>query len=117
MSDEHEQQREHGGSSMMSWFWIGAGIGFFLSAAAIAVAAEATYRRRFFTTPRDFAQSEVDLVEDLSDAVYDGLQTLIDAAESLTHDFGTASRERIRFGLDPQHGGASSHSWYTGDEE
>ena len=116
MMDEHEQAAaEKHSSNMMTWFWIGGAMGIIFSAAAVVFATEFARKRRGL--PADgYQQSELDLVEDLSQAVTEGMDVLSAAMKAATN-FGTASRERIRYGLDPGHAGAGASGWYTGDDD
>lgn len=115
--DDSGQQAEppaRGGSGL-SWFWLGTGIGLLLSAAAVITVVEFAYRRR----GRGGVVDELGLVEDLTQAVEEGLDVLMEAAEAISGTYHEASKERIRFGLDPSGAGegAGRHAWYTGDEE
>ena len=56
-------------------------------------------------------------MQDLSDAVHEGIHVLGWAAKEIGQSFDEARRELIRFGLDPQGEGAASSGWYAGDEE
>lgn len=114
-SEREEAQCRH--DAPLVWFWVGAGLGLLLSMGAVAFATEVT-RKRYYRGAGGFAQDEIDLVDDLSEALSEGMHVLASAAEQLTsHDFGDASRERIRYGLDPGRAGAGSSGWYTGEED
>jgi len=102
-----------------SWFWIGAGLGIVVSAAAVVISTEFYALRKRRMVDPEFEQGEHDLVEDLTIAVHEGMQVLGKAASEITHSFTDARREVVRFGLDPQGSGSGggSSAWYTGDEE
>ena len=115
MSDNGEHRCNSGSGA--GWFWLGTGIGLVVSASVVVIANEFRYiRKRHLdqgVSPEDY-----DIVEDLQEAVYDGLNVLAHAAESIRDTFNDAARERIRFSLDPTPGtSAGSEAWYTGDEE
>ena len=114
--DEHEQAAtEKRSSNMMTWFWIGGAMGVIFSAAAVVFATEFARKTRGLPGV-DYQQSELDLVEDLSQAVTEGMDVLAAAMQAATN-FGTVSRERVRYGLDPGRAGAGASGWYTGDED
>lgn len=114
--EKHEQAvAEEHSSNLMTWFWIGGAMGIIFSAAAVIFATEFA-RKRHGLPAGEYQQSELDLVEDLSQAVTDGMDILSAAMQTATN-FGTASRERIRYGLDPGDAGAGASGWYTGDED
>jgi hypothetical protein len=116
MDDSGQQAEPAGrGGIGLSWFWIGTGIGLLLSAAAVITVVEIAYRRR----GRGDVGDELHLVEDLTHAMEEGLDVLMEAAETIGGSYHEASSERIRFGLDPSGAGsgAGRHAWYTGDEE
>jgi hypothetical protein len=114
--DEREQpMADERGSNMMTWFWIGGAMGIIFSAAAVVFATEFARKRRGLPNG-EYEQSELDLVEDLSQAVTEGMDVLSAAMQAAT-SFGTVSRERIRYGLDPGRAGAGASGWYTGDED
>lgn len=118
MDDAQEQDRSPGRrESPLVWFWVGAGLGMLLSMAAVAFATEVT-RKRYRPGDAGFDQDEIHLVDDLSEALSEGVHVLAAAVENLgRQDFGDADRERIRYGLDPGTAGAGSSGWYTGDED
>jgi hypothetical protein len=99
-------------------FWLGAGMGMLVSAAAVAIAAEFTYiRRQRLLATGMLDLSEETIVSDLSAAVHHGLETLSHAASELGHSFAEARRELIRLGLDPAVGGGSDAGFYYDDDE
>jgi hypothetical protein len=115
--------RESGPSGIPGGFWIGAGIGFLLSAVAVIAAVEFSYRRRARAAPDGYggyAQADADLVDDLSSAVSEGLSVLAAAARQVSDTFGAARRELIRFGLEGDSvssgAGSSVEGWYFDDE-
>jgi hypothetical protein len=98
-------------------FWLGAGLGVFVAASAVAIAAEFTYlRRRRFERTGMLDDSEETLVHDLSVAVHSGLEHISHAATELAHSFSDARRELVRFGLDPQ-GGSEDAGWYFDEDD
>jgi len=117
--------RTSGSSGVPGGFWIGAGIGFLLSAVAVIAAVEFSHRRRRPHLIPDghggFAQADADLVDDLSSAVSEGLSVLAAAARQVTDTFGAARRELIRFGLEGNAGNvggtsSSADGWYFDDD-
>lgn len=107
-----------GGSFLLPWFWIGAGVGFILSTAAVVVATEVTRRRYRPLTKNEQIEEELDLVEDLTFVLKESLAVLTEAADQIGYaDYTAANQERIRFGLEPGQTGAGSSGWYTGDED
>lgn len=108
------------GCSNIGWFWIGAGLGFIVSAGVVIISSEFTYLRKLRQGDPSFEQEEGDIIEDISMAVHDGMALLSRAAKEIQYSFEDARREVVRYGLAPQHeghGGAGMHAWYTGDEE
>lgn len=114
---EAGEQGERGGGSLLPWFWIGTGLGLIFAAGTTIMVAEITRRRYFGGRPG--LEGEVDLVDDLTAAIHEGLYVLTEVADQLAggHKYSDANRERIRYGLDPGGAGAGSSGWYTGDEE
>jgi hypothetical protein len=105
-------------SSGLGLFWIGAGIGFFLSALAVASAVEFTRRRYAKLQAPDYTPERDDLLEDITAAVEGGLFTLAEAVTHIGHSFSEARREVVRFGLDPaQTSSGSTYAWYNVDDE
>jgi hypothetical protein len=114
------KDRAEGSAARPGLFWLGTGIGLLLSTAAVVITAEFIHRRklRLATLGPGFQQDEHDLVQDLSDAVHDGLDVLSHAAQSIGHTFSEARRELIRFGLDSGGlGGAGAQEWYFDDDD
>jgi hypothetical protein len=104
-------------------FWFGAGIGFMLSTIAVIAATEYNYRRgsRSARKGEAYAQSDSDLVDDLSSAVQEGLHVLAEAAKQISYTFGDARRELVRFGLDLTSDGVgvggSGDAWYFDESD
>ena len=118
MSESPAEYSPRSRGTGLSWFWIGTGIGFLISAVGVVSAAELLriFRRR--AARQDFAQGEIDIVHDLADAVQEGLHTLAVAAEEIGNSFRDARAEIVRYGLDPSTASPSSrYIWYTGEEE
>jgi hypothetical protein len=102
----------------LGWFFLGTAIGFVLSAAAVVTTAELTRRRCLRPAKPGYEQGEVDLIEDITAAVGDGLHMLAQAAHVIGQSFSEARRELIQFGLNPTSTSASSsYAWYAGDED
>jgi len=114
---EAGEQGERGGGNLLPWFWVGAGLGLIFAAGTTIMVAELTRRRYYGDAPGPIR--EVDLVDDLTSAIHEGLYVLTEVADQLVgrDKFDDANRERIRFGLDPGGAGAGSSGWYTGDED
>jgi len=112
--DSHAGPRGTG----LGWFFLGTALGFLLSAAAVVTASELTRRRYSRPAKPGYIQGEVDLIEDITAAVGDGLHTLAQAAHVIGQSFSEARRELIQFGLNPTSTSASSsYAWYAGDED
>ena len=108
------------GCNNTGWFWVGAGLGFIVSAGVVIISSELTHIRKLRRDDPSFNQDEEDLIEDLSMAVHDGMAVLSRAAKEIQYSFEDARREIVRYGLAPKHeghGGAGMHAWYSGDEE
>jgi len=114
-TDERGGERQRG--NLLPWFWAGAGLGIVFAAGVTILVAELT-RRRYFTGNLAI-DNEVDLVDDLTAAIHEGLYVLTEVADQLVgrDKFSDANSERIRYGLDPSGAGAGSSGWYTGDED
>lgn len=117
MNDEGQQEStpERSGNPL-PWFWVGTGLGILFSMATVVFVAELT-RKRYRAPGAGFDQDEVDLVEDLTHAVAEGIQLLADAVDSMGEGFSDAARERIHYGLDPGQAGGGASAWYTGEED
>ena len=103
--------------NLLPWFWVGTGVGFILSTAAVIVAAEIT-RKRYRPTPEEQIEEEIDLVEGLTYQLKESLEVLAEAADHIGHtQYSDATKERIRFGLTPGRTGAGSSGWYTGEDD
>ena len=117
--DDAQERADEGcrGDTSLVWFWIGAGLGMLVSIGTVVFATEFT-RRRYRRGKAGYDQNEIDLVDDLTGALTEGIHVLAAAAEQLERDdFSDASRERIRYGLDPGRAGAGSSGWYTGEDD
>lgn len=117
--DDAQERADEGcrSDAPLVWFWIGAGLGMLVSIGTVVFATEFT-RKRYHRGKAGYDQDEIDLVDDLTDALTEGMHVLAAAAEKLERgNFGDASRERIRYGLDPGRAGAGSSGWYTGEED
>ncbi len=117
--DDAQERADEGcrSDTPLVWFWIGAGLGMLVSIGTVVFATEFT-RRRYKHGAAGYDQNEIDLVDDLTDALAEGMHVLAAAAEQLERgNFTDASRERIRYGLDPGDAGAGSSGWYTGEED
>jgi hypothetical protein len=117
MTDTDDRDCERQGGNLLPWFWAGAGLGLVFAAGVTIMVAELTRRRYFTGNPA--IDSEVDLVDDLTAAIHEGLYVLTEVADQLVgrDKFSDANQERIRYGLDPSGAGAGSSGWYTGDED
>jgi hypothetical protein len=107
-------------SLKLGWFWVGAGLGVLLSAAAVVVATEYSISRRLRRRGQlgGFEQNEGDLIGDLTSAVSGGLNALAETAEMLSMTFNAARSELIKFNLDSSLAGSGSGSsaWYNEDD-
>ncbi|MBN2083477.1 hypothetical protein JW859_14875 [bacterium] len=118
---EHEEikgQSRRSAGNPVPWFWLGAGIGLLLATGATVVAAELT-RRRYLRDRGEPVGDDIEIVDDLANAIHAGLDILTGVADHLTgrHSYNEGNRERIRYGLDPGQAGAGSSGWYTGEDD
>jgi hypothetical protein len=117
MSNVANSNGNSGGRNLAPWFWIGAGVGFILSTAAVIVTAEVT-RKRYRPSVEEQIEEEIDLVESLTYQLKESLGFLAEITEHSGHQhYRSASKERIRFGLNPGQSGSGSSGWYTGDDD
>jgi hypothetical protein len=110
----------------VGWLLAGFAIGTVLSAGAVVVATEFQHGRRLRPLRRHngdatgLFESEMDIVEGLSHVVSEGLGVMADAVARIGESFSSQRRETIRYDLGTAGAsghGASSHGWYTGEED
>lgn len=79
------------------------------------------FSRRRRKLQAEYIQDDMDLVDDLTGAMAEGLHVLAQArqlAESQgSSNFSSADRERIRFGLGAGRTGSGTSGWYTGEDD
>ena len=115
MNNVANENKNGRGGNLLPWFWIGTGVGFILSTAAVIVTAEIT-RKRYRPSPEEQIEDEIMLVEDLTYQLKESLESLTGHLDPQT-SYRDSSSERIRFGLAPGRTGAGSTGWYTGEDD